>query len=170
MIAKVLLSLVVLLAAVVGSAWLVGRRMPTAHSVNVVREIDAPIAKVADLIRNVEAQPTWRGGVQRIAVTTRSDTDIRYVESGSNGDIPFRFREVTQGVAFVSTIDTDALPFSGEWYISLDAITAERTRVTIREDGRVGPPLFRVISTYVIGHTTNIDGYLRDLANAAVTR
>ena len=56
----------------------------------------------------------------------------------------------------------DDLPYTGEWTWHVQP-TSDGTRVTITERGSVGNPLFRFISTHVMGHTKSIDGYLRAL-------
>jgi uncharacterized protein YndB with AHSA1/START domain len=159
--------LVAILAIIVIAALLIGRRLPERHSATVTREIAAPRTRVASIVREVEQQPTWRAGLERIEVTARGDSLLRYVEHGSNGAIPFAFLEITPGVEFRSVIDTESLPFGGQWTITLTALDDTRTTVSIREDGIVRSAMFRFVSTYVMGHTRSIDAYLRDLAVAA---
>ncbi|MCC7001660.1 MAG: SRPBCC family protein [Gemmatimonadaceae bacterium] len=148
-------------------AVLVGRRLPERHTATVTRDIPVPLSRVASIVRDIEAQPSWRAGLKRIVVTERPAGALRYVEHGSNGEIPFVFREVVPDREFTSVIDTDALPFGGEWTFTLTPLDSARTQVTIREDGVVRSALFRFVSTYIMGHTRTIDGYLDDLAAAA---
>jgi hypothetical protein len=168
--------LLMVLGALVGvlmiatvAAVLIGRRLPVAHTAEVAREIAAPLDRVAALVRNVAEQPAWRPDVKRIEVTRgeSADGEVRYVEHGGNGRIPFRFREVVPGVEFTSTIDSDQLPFGGTWTIRLSASGTEKTRVVIREDGEVRSALFRTMSRYVFGHTRTIAAYLSALERAA---
>ena len=160
----VLLALVLIAGLI---AVLVGRRLPERHSATVTREIPAPLGKVAVFVRDVAAHSSWRTGITRIEITERLEGSVRYVEHGSNGRIPFVFREVVPEREYHSVIDTDALPFGGEWTFTLVALDSARTQVTIREDGVVRSALFRFVSTYMMGHTRTIDGYLDDLAKAA---
>lgn len=150
------------IAAVV--ALLVGSRLPLEHTATVSRDIAWPVRRVAEVVRNVVDQPRWRTGVARIEILEQSDRVTRYVEHGSNGAIPFVFREVRNSAEFRSTIDTDQLPFGGEWTITLDPLDASHTRITIREDGVVRSALFRFVSRYIMGHTRTIETYLEDLA------
>lgn len=159
--------LVAILAIVVIAALLIGRRLPERHTATVTREIAAPLAQVARIVRDVEQQPSWRAGLKRIEVTERGDSLLRYVEHGSNGAIPFAFQEVAEGTEFRSVIDTESLPFGGQWTIVLTAIDDTRIKVSIREDGIVRSSLFRFVSTYLMGHTRTIDAYLNDLAAVA---
>ena len=121
------------------------------------------------MVRAVEQQPTWRAGVERIEVMERTEARLRYIEHGGNGAIPFAFREVVPDAEFHSVIDTDSLPFGGEWDIVLSPIDDTHTRVTITESGIVRSALFRFVSRYVMGHTRTIDRYLTDLAAYAAT-
>lgn len=148
-------------------AVLIGRRLPERHTATVTRDVPAPLARVASIVRDIEAQPQWRTGLTRIVVAERPAGALRYVEHGSNGEIPFVFREVVPDREFTSVIDTDALPFGGEWTFTLTPLDSARTQLTIREDGVVRSALFRFVSTYMMGHTRTIDGYLDDLAKAA---
>ena len=138
------------------------------HTATVTREIAAPLVRVATIVRDVEQQPSWRAGLKRIEVTGRADSVLRYTEHGSDGAIPFAFQEVTEGTEFRSVIDTESLPFGGQWTIELTAIDDTHTRVSIREDGIVRSALFRFVSTYLMGHTRTIDAYLSDLAAVAL--
>ena len=56
-------------------------------------------------------------------------------------------------------------PFGGRWLITL-ARAGDKTRVTIREEGFVKPPIFRVLSKYVFGHEATLTAYLKDLETA----
>ncbi|MFN0099309.1 MAG: SRPBCC domain-containing protein [Gemmatimonadaceae bacterium] len=146
---------------------LVGRRLPERHTASVTREIPAPLVRVASLVRDVEAHPSWRTGLTRVEIMDRPEGAVRYVEHGSNGEIPFVFRELVPDREFKSVIDTEALAFGGEWSFTLVELDSARTRITIREDGVVRSALFRFVSTYLMGHTSTIEAYLDDLARAA---
>ncbi len=145
-------------------AVLIGRRLPARHVAEGSREFAVAATRVAAAVRDVEAQPRWRGGVSRIEIHERSASGLRYTEHGTNGAIPFRFVENSTDRRFTSVIDTDALPFGGQWTFTIDSLGPAQARLTIREDGVVHSALFRFVGTYLLGHTRSIDGYLRDLA------
>jgi hypothetical protein len=157
-----LVGMIVLLCA---TAWVIGRRLPEAHSATVVSEVNATPELVMTRIRDIAHHADWRPDVQRIEILGEEHGVLRYVEHGSNGRIPYAFRELVPGRVFTSTIDTDTLPFGGAWTITVEPLGEAGTRVTIREDGVVRPPLFRTISRYVMGHTHSIDAYLLALRN-----
>lgn len=54
-------------------------------------------------------------------------------------------------------------PFSGRWEIDIKS-TGTGSEVTITEIGKVSNPLFRLVSKFIIGHTTFMERYLRGLA------
>lgn len=163
---KIALIVVGLLVVAVVAVVIFGRLLPERHHATATRDIAASRTRVAAIVREVEQQPTWRRGLKRIEVVERTSSAFRYIEHGSNGAIPFAFREVVADAEFHSVIDTEALPFGGTWTITLTVINETTTKVSIREDGIVRSPLFRFVSHYVMGHTRTIDAYLNDLAAA----
>lgn len=163
---RIAFLIVGVLAVVVIVVLVIGQRLPAQHRVTVTRDVPASRTRVAAMVRAVEQQPTWRAGVERIEVVERTDARLRYIEHGGNGAIAFAFREVAPDAEFHSVIDTDSLPFGGEWTIVLSPIDDTHTRVTITESGIVRSALFRFVSRYLMGHTRTIDAYLRDLNGA----
>jgi hypothetical protein len=160
-----ILGIVAGLAVLIALLWGAGAMMPERHRATVSRDIFAALPTVAAKVRAVEAQAAWRSGVRAITVNSRdANGTVRYVEQGSNGEMPFVFRETSSDREFVSTIDTESLPFGGTWTITLTAVDAARTRIMIVEDGVVRAPIFRVLSRYVFGHTSTMDAYVKDLA------
>lgn len=155
------------LAAVGVTLWIIGRRLPVAHRAEVDQVVPLPVARVAHRVRTIAEHPAWRRDVQRIEPVATEGARIRYVEHGGNGAIPFAFEETVPDRLFRSTIDTDTLPFGGWWTITLTPVDAGQTRVHIREDGVVRPPLFRVLARYVFGHTRTMQRYVDDLASSA---
>ena len=59
-------------------------------------------------------------------------------------------------------------PFGGRWLITL-ARAGDKTRVTIREEGFVKPPIFRVLSKYVLRARSNPDRVLKGPRNRSET-
>ncbi len=150
-------------------AWLAGSALPAEHVSEAKRLLPAPAERVAHLIRDVEAQPRWRTGVTGIEVLQRGEGSWRYRESGKNGVITFAVSELDPGKRFESRIDDETLPFGGRWIITLHP-EGGATRLRIREEGIVRPPLFRFLSRFVFGHGTTIRSYLDDAARAAEGR
>ncbi len=163
LILGLLVGLLVLLALV---TYGVGAFLPADHIAVGERVIAAPIEAVAARIREVENQPEWRHGVKSIEIVQRAPEELRYREIGANGTILFRFREEERDRRFESTIADDALPFGGRWLITLDPANGG-TRVRIREEGLVRPPIFRALSRFVFGPHATLARYLADLESVA---
>jgi len=82
--------------------------------------------------------------------------------SAHEGEPQFLFEEVERRPPerlVVRVADPD-LPFGGRWTYTL-APDGEGTLLSIREDGVVRNPLFRLVSRYVLGHTATLDATLR---------
>ncbi len=125
----------------------------------------APPAAVAALVRDVAAQPRWRGGVTAIEVIERHEGGLRYIERQSGEAILFDFVEEAPGTRFRSTIADPDLPFGGAWTIAL-APEGAGTRVRIEERGEVSDPLYRFFAALVFGHDGTMKAYLADMARA----
>lgn len=147
-------------------AYAVGSMLPAEHVAERSADVAADAARVAERIRAVEAQPQWRRKVTRVEVHERGPHQVRYTEFAGRDAIAFDMTADREGRRFVSTIASADLPFGGRWLIALEPIAASRTRVTIREEGVVRPPVFRALSRYVIGHGATMDAYLEDLSNS----
>jgi len=149
--------------------YIIGVFLPAEHVAEGERVVHAPIEAVAARIRDVEGQPKWRRGVKAIELLPSETGGIHYREIGANGPMTFRFREVERGRRFESVIADDTLPFGGRWIISLEPAESG-TRVRIREEGTVRPPIFRALSRFVFGHQSTLKAYLDDLEASIAVR
>lgn len=152
-----------LLFAVILAAWVGGSLLPAEHVSESERTLPVPPGRVAELIRDVAAQPRWRTGVKQVDILQREPRRWRYREHGRNGTIAFLVTESESGTRFESHIDDPSLPFGGRWIFALEP-DGKGTRLRIREEGIVRPAVFRFLSRFVFGHGTNIRLYLDDLA------
>jgi uncharacterized protein YndB with AHSA1/START domain len=149
-------------AAVMG----IGALLPAEHLASGSTIVAAPPERVAAMVRDVEAHPSWRGSVDGVEIHRRNGPEIDYSETSGGDRIRFRLVETEPNRRFVSTIADDSLPFGGSWTIAL-APAAGGTTVTIEERGIVRNPLFRFVSAVIIGHEAGLRTYLDDLARAA---
>ncbi|HEX8572615.1 MAG TPA: SRPBCC family protein [Allosphingosinicella sp.] len=147
---------------VCGTGWL----LPRDHVASVEAVVAATPDKVARLVRDVEDQPSWRGGVTAIEVGERRPGGLRYVERSGGDSIAFDFAEEERGRRFRSTIADPGLPFGGAWTIELDP-QGGATRVRIEERGFVTNPVYRFFAALVFGHERTMKAYLADLRRAA---
>ena len=160
MLRLALLVFALLIALVVVTA-LVGYLLPAAHIAERQQEIAAPPDRVFAAITDVETFPSWRSGVRSVEVLAREPA-LRWRERGTHDAILFEQVEAVRPARLVTRIADPSLPFGGTWTCTVEPTTAG-SRVTIREDGVVHNPIFRVMSRFVFGHTATIDAYLKDL-------
>ncbi|MEA3013704.1 MAG: hypothetical protein QOD42_2249 [Sphingomonadales bacterium] len=144
---------------------LIGALLPRDHVAAAEAEMPAPPARVAAMIRAVEAYPDWRGGLKRVEMLGRDGDALRFVEHGKDGRLAFRLEEEASGRRFRSTIDDPRLPFGGYWIIAL-APAGAGTKVRIEEHGFVRNLLFRFVSALILGHDRTIKAWLADMARA----
>jgi uncharacterized protein YndB with AHSA1/START domain len=163
---KILLWIVGGLAALVGAVCAVGLALPKHHVARAEQAIAAPPERVAELVREVEAQPRWRKGVTAIDVQERGEGRLRYRERSGGDVIAYLFEETAPGSTFRSTITDETLPFGGSWTITLTP-AGEGTLVSIVEQGEVRNPIFRALARFVFGHQATMKAYLADLKRAA---
>ena len=142
----------------------VGALLPREHVATVARTVAAPAERVAALIRDVESYPAWRRGVDGIDGAERAGGRVRFVERSGGDAIAFELVEEVPDRRFRSTITDPDLPFGGYWLIRIDP-AGEGTQVTIEEHGFVGNPIFRFVSTLILGHERTIRRYLEDVEN-----
>ncbi len=144
----------------------IGLLLPKDHAARAEALVPGHPDRVAALIRDVEDQPRWRTGVDRIEVLKRTPNGLLYVEHSDQGAIRFDFAEEVPGRRFRSVIADPDLPFGGNWTISL-AAQGSGTSVSIEERGSVGNPIFRFFSAVVFGHDSTMKAWLADLQRAA---
>jgi hypothetical protein len=157
--------LIVSVALVVVAAALIlaiGMLLPKDHVARAEALAAGPPDRVAALIRDVEAQPRWRTGVDRIEVLKRGPNSLLYVEHSNQGAIRFDFSEEVRDRLFRSVIADPDLPFGGSWSIGL-APRGSDTLVSIEERGSVGNPIFRFFSAVIFGHHATMNAWLADL-------
>lgn len=153
------LVLIAVVAVVVG----IGLLLPMKHRASESARLLISAEDLWDAITNFAAYPGWRSGV--VAVERLPDLDGRpvwkEVDSHDEG-IAYETAESTMGQRLVRRIADTDLPFGGTWTFVVET-TPEGSMLTIAEDGEVYNPVFRFVSRFIIGHTSNIHGYLRDL-------
>jgi uncharacterized protein YndB with AHSA1/START domain len=152
-------------AVVLGAAagLIAGARLPRTHTASVTAVYTAPPAAVWQAIRDWRALPTWRRDVRRVEELRSADGAEGWVEHTRSGRLPFAIEREEPERLLVGRVADPDLPFGGTWTYRLEPEGAERTRVTITEDGHIGPPLFRFLARYVFGYHGTMKAYLRAL-------
>ena len=150
-------ALAILVAVVVA----IGYALPVAHVASREAALPAAPGQVFAALQDVDRYASWRSDVKSVEVLARAP-QLRWKETGSNGEITFEIEEQDVPRRLVTRIADRSLPFGGSWtYVLTPSGTG--TQLTITEHGEVYNPLFRFMSRFVFGHTATIETYLRDL-------
>ena len=116
-----------------------------------------------ETITDYAGAASWRPDLQTVESGTDAAGRQVWIEVDKAGDsIPYATLEEQKPSRLVREIADPELPFGGTWTFQLDP-AEQGTRITITEDGFVPNPVVRVISTYLIGHTTFMESYLTAL-------
>lgn len=157
---KYIIGVVIFLATIIGSVFLIGFFLPVEHTASVSISINAPKEAVWDKISKPQNFPEWRKNVSSVEILSDSSVPLIWKEVYTNGEF-LRFKEISSNDSslFVSEIIDDGLPFGGLWTIRLEEV-AESTSVSITEKGKVYSALFRFFSKFVFGHESTMREYL----------
>jgi len=163
-IIKYLIITLTVLAALIGLAYAVGMTMSQDHTATSSVTLTVPRPEVWGAIVDVAAQPTWRSGLQSVAIEDATPERMRWTEHGDYGDIPLRVEERTEPSRLVVVIDGEDLPFGGRWIYALED-AGDGTHISITEEGSVYNPLFRVMSSLFMSEHETLDNFLTDLGS-----
>lgn len=156
------LGLVVLvLGGIVVAMALVGASLPVAHTATRSASFNVPPQQVWDI---VSGAPTWRPDVTHYEELPARDGHRVWIEYGkADSKMTYEVIESDPPHKLVTRIADANLPFGGTWTYEIAPTADGGSTLTITENGEVYNPIFRFMSRYVMGYTTTIDRYLRDL-------
>ena len=161
---KILALIVAFLVGVVGICAVVGATLPKNHTVAMRATIAAPQIRVWSTLTDPSQYTTWRTGLKSVEVTARSP--LAWKEVSSMGPMNLSVSEFQPPARMVADITDKDQPFGGSWeyVVRPDSTDSNKSVVTITEDGWVSNPLFRFYSHFVMGESSSIDAYLRQLS------
>lgn len=160
---KVIAAILLALVAIGGIIALIGSRLPVNHVATRSVTIAAPADQVFGTITDFAGSPTWRTELKAVAVHTDAASGrTRVTEKSSTGDLTMEVEEQVPPTRLVMRIVGDGLPYGGAWAYAVETL-GNMTRVTITEHGEVYNPVFRFISSYLMGHTGSLETYLANL-------
>ena len=160
---KIVLIVLGTLVAIVVIVVVVGWSLPVKHRASrQATNLTAAPESLYATITSVEAFPTWRSKVASVARVATPTGARSYRETGDDGVILYIVDEEVPSRRLVTRIADPSLPFGGTWTFELSP-SASGTTVRITEDGEVYNPVYRFMSTYLLGHHATIDTYLTDL-------
>jgi uncharacterized protein YndB with AHSA1/START domain len=151
------------LAALLIAVALAGAMLPKDHTITRSVVVKQMPKEVWTAITDHANEPKWRQDV--VSVTRLADRNGHELveERYTNGElVKIETVESQQPTRLVRDVVDNPI-FTGRWTYELKPEDGG-TRVTITEQGSVPNPVFRFVSRFVIGHTTTIDRYTRQLA------
>jgi hypothetical protein len=160
---KWLVRFLVGFAVLAAVAWIVGMSLPVNHTASRTARFAASPEAVRRAIIEVEKYPEWRPSVTRVVLLDSVGHGPAWREVSGSDAVTYA-ADTTDARRVVSRITDKSLPFGGSWEYAIDS-DGNGTRLTITENGEVYSPLFRFMSRFVMGHTSTIDTYLRNLAD-----
>ena len=170
-LSRILLSLILLVAAVIAIAYIDGLTLPVNHTTTVTGTVAASPAKVFALITNVTAAPTWRHAVKSVTVLPPDNGRDHWTENLDHGQtMTFLATRTEPPMRRDVLLDLPTPAYGGTWtYLLTPGPTPDTTTLTITETGFIHPPLYRFLMHHVIGLTYNLNQYLADARAAAPT-
>lgn len=153
-------ALLLVLAAV---AYVLGTRMPVAHTTTVEAEIAAPVARVWAAVTDFAGQTAWLPGLRRVERLPDRDGHEVWREHVGPRPITLVVTERVEERRLVRTIVDEGGPFSGRWDLVL-APCAIGTRVTVTEHGNVRSPIARCVMAKTFGFDWFLRRYLGALS------
>jgi uncharacterized protein YndB with AHSA1/START domain len=151
------------LAAVVILVLAIGSLLPRDHVATRVGRYHQPPEKIWVAITDVDAMPSWREGLNSVKLLPERNGLPAHIEFTSAGQLPMETVEMTPPRKLVNRIAGSNLPFGGTWTFEVEP-AADGATLRITENGYVTNPVFRVVSRFVLGYTSEIEKYLRSLA------
>lgn len=126
------------------------------HRASASREVAATPEVVFDALVDVESMPAWR---EVESVEVLGTDPLRWREDGGDGPLVLEVVERAPPTRLVTRIDDTDQPFGGTWTYALEP-TPSGTRVTITEDGWIGPWPFRALARWGWGYDASARAYL----------
>ena len=160
---RILILVVGLLAALILGVLVAGLLLPEEHHASRTLVTKQSPQAIWDAINDHANEGKWRPDIE--SVTSLGDRNGKPVwqETYKDGNtLALMTTESRPPTRMVREIAEEG-PFSGRWEIDIQP-TSAGSNATITEVGKVSNPFFRFVSKYVMGHTTQMETYLTNLA------
>lgn len=148
----------IVVAVIVVLFFVVAALIPRNHTASVSRVVRGTPASVYAIVRNAAAAPEWRKDVQKVEILDAT----HFREHAKYGVVTYEIVEDHPAQRYVTRIADKNLGYGGTWTYEF-APDAAGTRVTITENGEVSNLLFRFLSRFVFGYTSNMETVLTSL-------
>jgi hypothetical protein len=161
---KVLIWIAVIFVVLIGGIFIGGAMLPAEHAASRTLQSKQSSQAIWDTINDHANEQQWRSELTNVTSLGERNGKPVWQENYKSGNklalITTESKPPTRLVRELTDLDG---PFSGRWEIDIQP-TQTGSTVKITEIGRVGNPFFRFLSKYVIGHTTQMEKYLTNLA------
>ncbi|HEV2883721.1 MAG TPA: SRPBCC family protein [Pyrinomonadaceae bacterium] len=160
---KAVLVILGLLVAAVLAVIVIGLLTPEEHRASRILNTRQSPQVVWDAINDHANESSWRADIASVTSLGERNGKPVWQENYKDGNtLALATTESKPPTRMVREIAEEG-PFSGRWEIDI-AQTPDGSKVSITETGKVSNPIFRFVSKYVFGHTTQMERYLTSLA------
>lgn len=163
---RILAVVLLVVAFLITTMLVLGGLLPRAHTVTADIVVPSPQAVVWQRIADVASQPTWRTGLSAVQPLAPQDGHPCWLEIQKYGKMPLCEKLAAPPSTRVVAIADPKLPFGGLWTYQLTPLDANSTRLSITENGTVGPWLWRFMDHYLYHEDTSIKQYEADLVKS----
>lgn len=151
------------LAAVAALLLVAGWLLPKDHVATRIGHYHQSPETVWNAITDVDAMPSWRKDLKSVQKLPDRNGLPAHIEITSSGKLSMETVEMTPPRKLVSRIGDRNLPYGGTWTFEITPVVDGAT-LRITENGYITNPIFRLISRFVLGYTSEMEKYLRSLA------
>lgn len=161
---KVLIGIAIVFALTILVAFIGGTMLPEQHTASRTLQTKQTPQTIWDTINDHANEQQWRSDVTSVTSLGERNGKPVWQENYKDGNkVALITTEWNPPARMVRELTDLEGPFSGRWEIDIQP-TQSGSNVKITEVGKVGNPFFRFLSKYVIGHTTQMEKYLTNLA------
>jgi hypothetical protein len=163
---KVLGIFLLLVVCAVGVMLVMGAMLPHAHIASATVDVAAPQARVWQLIEDNSRQPSWRTGLLSVETAAPQNGHPCWTEVQKQMRMLLCEDLAAPPSTRIVRIADPSLPFGGDWVYQLQPVDANSTRLTITENGTVGPAFYRFVGHYILHDDASIKQFEADLQKA----
>jgi hypothetical protein len=145
---------------------LIGAFVPEQHTVSATVDLPASQQRVWQLLTDVDAQPKWRTGLKSIELRPDENGHSCWTEVQKHMRMPLCADVSSPESTRTVRIADRSLPFGGNWVYDLQSTGTDSSKLTITENGTVGPALWRFVDHFLIHEDANIKQFEADLLKA----
>ncbi|MEK6578915.1 MAG: SRPBCC family protein [Bdellovibrionota bacterium] len=141
-----------------------GRTLPEAHHAELILDLHATPNRIWTLITDYSKMPEWLSEVKKVEEEKTTDgKTITWMTDSHRQRLPFVTEEIIPEKRLVRKILEQQSFFGGTWTFELEPVSPTVTRFTIKEDGFIRPPLFRVMMKFSGGPEKSLHGFVGSL-------